>query len=78
MNDRLVILEAMDRIMRRAEDERVTMVWLGVGVPDWEDEETHQSDLVSIAEDDDMYKEVCGVFSDLVSQYRHRIFGRTT
>lgn len=63
--DRIVILESMDRIMRRADDESIILDWLAGGIPDWNDKDVHDLDLRSIASDDDSYREVWKCFVQL-------------
>lgn len=68
MEDRIVILESMDRIMRRADDEEVILDWLAYGIPDWNDKDVHDLDLRSIASDDEQYRTVWKVFQALVKR----------
>ena len=70
-NSRIATLNAMDTILRTAEDEQVTMAWLMGGVPDDADED----DFKDIAEDDTLYYDVCSCFSRLISAYSHLVFG---
>lgn len=69
--ERIEKLKAMNLLLTWSEDERVTMAWLAGGVPD----EADDDDLKSIAEDDDLYFDICRCFCSLTGAYGHCIFG---
>lgn len=56
-------LKAMHSFCCNSNDERITMHWLGMGVPDGAD----IYDYFSIATDDSMYKDICESFKACVN-----------
>lgn len=61
---RVKLLEAMNEIIIAVNDEEAYERWTYV-VPD----EADHSDFVEIAEDDDLYRDVCKLFRKLLSSY---------
>lgn len=57
-------LKAMHSFICNANDENITMSWLSLGVPDGAD----IYDYISIARDEQMYKDICDLFQRLVAK----------
>lgn len=58
------ILGGMDSYIRELGDEDIWEVWIANGVPD----EATEDDLRFIAEDDELWRDTCGLFGQLIKR----------
>lgn len=58
------LLGGMDSYIRELGDEDIWEVWIAYGVPDGATED----DLQFIAEDDELWRDTCGLFGQLIKR----------
>ena len=66
------ILGGMDSYIRELGDEDIWEVWIAYGVPDGATED----DLQFIAEDDELWRDTCGLFGQLIKREQERAGNR--
>lgn len=62
---RMNILGGMNQDIINLGDEEIWLEWIALGVPD----EATEEDLQSVAEDDELYFEVCEIYAKCVKNF---------
>ena len=66
------LLGGMDSYIRELGDEDIWEVWIAYGIPDGATED----DLQFIAEDDELWRDTCGLFGQLIKREQERAGNR--
>lgn len=67
--DRTEHVKAMNMIVRNLNDESAYMEWIT-----WVPDEAQEVDFVDIADDEELFDEVCRIFCNLIGRYRKHGF----